>query len=227
MRQRGERMKRALAGFYGFLAQPLYLWTRPVLLLLVVPLALAISQPLWHIQLEAPQYPEGLTLDIYAYTLKGGNDGADLHEINILNHYIGMKKIERSAFADLDWLPFGFGALVLLALRVTAIGDVRSLLDLMVMAGYFAVFSGGRFIHKLWVYGHELSPDAPVKVPPFMPGVLGTKEIGNFATYSGPGLGTYLFATFLVGVFALGLLHLFEGRKRSRLLHPVLTPQEA
>src|SRR5262245_13956353 len=110
--------RRSLAGslerFYAFLDRPLFLWTRPVILLLLVPLAIGLSQPLWHMRMEAPQYPDGLDLDVYAYTIKGGHDGADIKEINILNHYIGMKKIERAALTDLDWLPFGFGVLALL-----------------------------------------------------------------------------------------------------------------
>jgi hypothetical protein len=81
-----ERIKRALDGFYTFVDNPLYLWTRPVLVLLLVPLVIGLTQPLWHIVMEAPQYPNGLSLDIYAHTIKGGHDGADISEINILNY---------------------------------------------------------------------------------------------------------------------------------------------
>ncbi len=210
------RMKRAIEGFYAFLDRPLDLWTRPLLVLLVVPLVMAAVAPLWHIELSAPQYPAGLSVDIYTHDIVSGHDDKDLREINILNHYVGMKKIERSAFADLDWLPFGFGLLAILTLRVAAIGNVRSLLDLAVMVGYFAVFSAGRFVYKLWIYGHELSPEAPVKVTPFMPAVLGTKQIGNFTTKAMPGLGTYLFTAFILGVLALALFHLIAGRVRAR-----------
>jgi len=209
-------IKAALDGFYRFLNQPLFLWTRPLLVVLVVPLVLALTQPLWRIELAAPQYPAGLSVDIYAHTITSGHDDKDLREINILNHYVGMKKIERAAFADLDWMPFGFGALIVLALRVAAIGDVRALLDLSVIVGYFASFSGGRFIYKLWVYGHELSPEAPVKVPPFMPAVFGTKQIGNFTTTAHPGAGTYLFGAFVLGVLGVALFHLIQGRRQSK-----------
>jgi hypothetical protein len=219
-----ERIRKSLAAFYTFLGQPLYLWTRPVLVLLAVPLLFALTLPLWHIRMEAPQYPQGLSVQIYAHTITSGHDDKDLHEINILNHYVGMKKIERAAFADLDWLPFGFGALLILLLRVAVVGDVRSILDLAVIVGYFGVFSGGRFVYKLYVYGHELSPDAPVKVPAFMPAVLGSKQIGNFTTHAEPGTGTYLFTAFAVGVMALALFHLIEGRRRAVRDRPSLAP---
>lgn len=215
-----KRLTRAIEGFYAFLDRPLDLWSRPLLVLLVVPLVFAAMAPLWHIELSAPQYPDGLSVDIYTHDLVSGHDDKDLKEINILNHYVGMKKIERSAFADLDWLPFGFGLLGILTLRVAAIGNVRSLLDLAVMVGYFGLFSAGRFVYKLWIYGHELSPEAPVKVAPFMPAVLGTKQVGNFTTTALPGVGTYLFTGFVVGVIALALFHLIAGRLRAkRALH--------
>lgn len=211
-----NRVRKALDGFYGFMAHPLYLWTRPVLVALVIPLVIAVTMPLWRIRLEAPQYPEGLSVDIYAYTLHSGHDDKDLNEINILNHYVGMKKIERAAFADLDWLPFAFGAIALLTLRVAAIGNVRMLIDLAVITGYFTLFSAGRFVYKLYVYGHELSPEAPVKVPPFMPAVLGTKQVGNFTTHAAPALGTYLVGIFALGVTTLTVFHLIRGRMESK-----------
>jgi hypothetical protein len=211
----GMGVQASLDRFYAFLGQPMYLKARPLLLVLVAPLLLALTQPLWHIELEAPQYPQGLTVDIHAHTITSGHGDKDLREINILNHYVGMKKIERSAFADLDWLPFGFAALAILALRVAAIGNVRALLDLAVLTTYVAAFSGARFIYKLYVYGHELSPDAPVKVDPFMPAVLGTKTIGNFTTTASPGAGAYLFGAFVVGVLGLALFHLIAGRRQA------------
>lgn len=217
-----HRIRRSLEAFYEFLSRPLFLGTRAALVVLIAPLVLALALPLWHIRLEAPQYPAGLSVDIYAHTLTSGHDNKDLHEINILNHYVGMKKIERSAFADLDWLPFGFGALGILLLRVAAIGDVRALLDLSVIVGYFASFSAGRFVYKLWVYGHELSPDAPVKVTPFMPPFLGSKQIGNFTSIAEPGGGTYAFTAFALGVIAITLFHLVQGRRAAVKERPSL-----
>ena len=211
-----EQVVRAFEGFYAFLERPLFLWTRPALVLLLVPLVIGLTLPLWHIRMEAPQYPEGLTVDIYAHTLQGGHDGNDIHEINILNHYIGMKRIDRTELADLDWLPFGFGLLGIMLLRVAAVGNVRSLLDLTVIAGYFTAFSLGRFIYKLYAYGHQLSPDAPIKIKPFMPAIFGTKEIGNFTTHAGPGSGTYLVGVFAVGLLGIAVLHLVKGRRNAK-----------
>ena len=208
-------MKAAIAKFEAFLDQPLWSWSRIVLALLVIPLVLAFSQPLWRIRLEAPQYPRGLELDIYAHTLEGGNHGQQLQEINNLNHYIGMHKIDRSELSDLDWLPFALGALALLTLRAAAIGNVRSLIDMSVLTGYVLLFSMGRFVYKMYVYGHNLAPDAPFKVAPFTPALIGSKQIANFTTYSQPMLGTVLVSVFFVGLLAVTVGHLWAGRRAA------------
>ena len=205
-------MKNAVARFYDFLARPLFPSARLLLAVLVIPLLLSLTQPLWRISMLAPQYPSGLYLDIYAHKVDAGNDGHDVVEINTLNHYIGMHKIERSELADLDWLPFALGALALLTLRVAAIGDVLALLDLTVLCTYVFLFSFGRFYYRLYVFGHHLDPTAPVKVQPFTPVVFGTKQIANFTTTSLPQAGSLLVTAFAVGAVALLVWHLVAGR---------------
>lgn len=210
-----HRIKRALEGFYAFVDEPVYLGSRPLLLLLLVPLVIGLTLPLWHIEMTAPQYPKGLSLHIYAHTLVGGHEGADIKEINILNHYIGMQKLERAMFTELDWLPFGFGALALILARVAVLGNVRSLVDLAVLVLYFSGFSLFRFVHKMHAYGHDLSPDAPIRVEPFMPALWGDKQVGNFMTHAHPGTGSYLVAVFATGVLLITLYHLIQGRRRA------------
>ena len=203
--------------FYAFLDRPLAAWSRFVLVALAVPLALSFAQPLWRISMEAPQYPKGLWMEIYAHKLEAGNKGQHLDEINVLNHYIGMQRIDRTALTDLDWMPFAIGALVLLTLRVAAIGNVRMLLDHLVLAGYVLAFAGARFVYRLWVFGHHLDPKAPVDVAPFMPAVLGSKQIANFTTHSFPQTGTWLVTTFLVGLVLVTGWHLVTGRRAARM----------
>lgn len=208
-------MKNAIAKFEAFLDQPIHNWSRIALALLVIPLALAFTEPLWRIRLEAPQYPRGLVLDIYAHTLEGGNGGQQLQEINNLNHYIGMHKIDRAELSDLDWLPFALGALALLTLRAAAIGNVRTLVDLSVLTTYVLLFSMGRFVYKMYVYGHNLAPDAPFKVEPFTPALFGTKQIANFTTHSYPMLGAILVGVFFGGVATITIGHLWSGRRAA------------
>jgi hypothetical protein len=126
-----------------------------------------------------------------------------------------MRPLDPAEFADLDFIPFAIGALALLALRVAAIGDVRSLIDLAVLTGYFGLFSLGRFVYMLYTYGHNLDPKAPIHMDGFMPPVLGTAEVGNFTVSSFPGAGTALVSVFAVAVMLLAAWHVLRAMRRA------------
>ena len=63
-------------------------------------LIVVLFVPMWRIELDAPQYPEGLMMQIYPNKL-GGN--VDI--INGLNHYIGMKTLHDEDFIEFKILP--------------------------------------------------------------------------------------------------------------------------
>ncbi len=176
----------------------------PRALVLVAALALVLTYitPLWNLTMFAPQYPDGLTMDIYSYRLQGGHNNQDVNEINILNHYIGMRDLTDEDFTEFKWMPFVIGALGLVLLRTAVYGSVGALVDVTVLFTYFGLFSLWSFAYKLYVYGHSLAPTAAVKVPPFMPPVFGFKQIANFQVYSYPQAGTYAMAAVFVLLFA-------------------------
>ncbi len=173
------------------LGTPLGLAPRGLVLLAAVLLLSSFAAPLWKMTMFAPQYQDGLRLEIYSYKLSGGNQGQDVKEINLLNHYIGMKHLDSEDFPEFKWLPFAIGALALLFLRAAIFGTAGHLLDVGVLFVYFSLFSLWTFAHKLWAYGHDLATSAPVKVPPFMPPVFGSKQLANFEVYSYPALASY------------------------------------
>jgi len=205
-------MKNALQRFYLFLDRPLFGWSRVALVALVIPLAFAFTAPLWRISMQAPQYPKGLYLEIYTHKLDGGNEGHDIQEINTLNHYIGMRPIARADMDELDWMPFSIVLIILLTLRCAAIGNIRMLVDLAVFTFLVGGYGMARFVNKLYVYGHDLDPKAPLHIEPFSPAVFGTKQIANFSTSSYPQTGTILIGIFIAGVAGLTLWHLVKGR---------------
>ena len=215
MQPKTKTLAQSLKGFYDFLQRPLFTWTRPLFLVLLVPLALGLMAPLWHVELTSVDHPGGLSIDVFAFTVQGGHANADLQSVNALHQMIGMRTLDAGAGTDLDWLPFGFGVLALLTLRVAVLGNVRSLVDLSAIVGYFATFAFARFAYKLHGLGHHLSPDAPVKVPPFMPVIFGTQQVGDVTAHSSPALGSYFISIFVLGVFALTAFHLVEGRRRA------------
>ena len=192
--------------FHTLMTEPLIPWTRLLLLGLTIPLALSFAQPLWNIHLEAPQFSRNLDLDIYGHTIEG-----DIAEINTVNFSIGMERIDRRTFTELDWLPFAMGALILLTLRVAAVGDVRSLIDLAVLLSYFSAFSMTRFYYTLYGFGHNLAQHATVEVEPFTPTMLGTQQIAGVTTSSYPQGATWLIGVFALGVLLLTVWHIVRG----------------
>ena len=174
-----------------FLAGPISLPVRLMLLAAAVLLAVTYFFPLWNLTMFAPQYPDGLRLDIYSYALSGGNRGQDIKEINVLNHYIGMQDLVNESFTEFKWMPFVIGALALLALRAAVHGTTAALLDVTMLFLYFGAFSLWSFGYKLYRYGHDLDPTAAVQVPPFMPPMFGYQKIANFEVYSYPRAASY------------------------------------
>src|SRR5918994_923819 len=148
-------MKVFLARANRFLDEPLDLPPRLLMLAAALCLAATFFLPLWNLTMFAPQYPEGLRLDIYSYTLQGGNNGQDITEINVLNHYIGMRDLTVADFTEFKWMPFVIGALALLILRAVVHGTVAALVDVLVLFVYFGGFSLWSFGYKLYRYGHD------------------------------------------------------------------------
>ena len=74
---------------------------RIVLILTGLSLLAVLYFPIWCIYLEAPQYPEGLSMSIYVDHI-----GGDIDIINGLNHYIGMRTIHANDFIEFSILSY-------------------------------------------------------------------------------------------------------------------------
>ena len=195
-------MKKFFQREYVFLRRSLNLRSRLLLIAAAAVVIAAVFLPLWQIRLVAPQYQEGLSLHIYTHKLVGGNGGLDLPEINMLNHYIGMKPLVEEDFIEMRWMPFAFGIFALLSLRAAVVGRMISLVDLGVLFSYFTFFSLGSFYYRLYTYGHTLDPHAPMTIKPFTPILLGSQQIANFVQTSLPQLGGALFTLFPILIAA-------------------------
>jgi len=202
-----------LSAMQRLLDRPVSLLGRGLILAGVLVLILGATLPLWRISLVAPQYAEGLTLDMYAYQIVAGNGGQDLAEINTLNHYIGMKPIVQADFLEMKLLPFAVGVFALIALRAVVVGRIMNLVDLVVLFLYFGAFSLGSFAYRLYSYGHPLDPAAPMKIDPFMPVLIGSQQIANFVQTSLPLSGTFCMGGFLVCVLGAFWHSLREARR--------------
>ena len=209
-------MNARLSAMHRILDRPVSLAGRGLLLLGILLLVLGAMLPLWRISLVAPQYAEGLTLDMYAYQIVAGNGGQDLAEINTLNHYIGMKPIAQADFLEMKVIPFAIGVFALLGLRAVMVGRIMNVVDLGVLFLYFGTFSLGSFAWRLYSYGHHLDPRAPMTIEPFMPVVIGSQQIANFVQTSIPLAGTFCMGAFLLCVLLAGWQSVREARRDLR-----------
>jgi hypothetical protein len=156
----------------------------------------------------APMYPDGLHLHVFANRFGGSNNPNvdDLAEINTLNHYIGMAELHAENFPELTILPIAFAAAFLLALLAT-LRSSKLLLGI-TLAVLGTVGTGGLVTAymRLYQYGHNLDPLAPVKVDPFTPVMLGTNELANFVTTGYFNVGGYLMMAACALIAASALL---------------------
>ena len=170
----------------------------------VILLASLFIWPLWRITLLAPQYPDGVHMHIYIDKIGGATKGT-LQNVNILNHYIGMKKITPESIPELKYMTPIVIFFMLFGL-VAAFLDKKWLYWAWVIL-ICVVLLIGIYDFYLWEYdyGHTLDPKAPMKFDgeSFQPPLIGKKEIINFTAISMPHIGGYLLgAGVLFGILA-------------------------
>lgn len=151
------------------------------LLLLVaagVLLLASIALPYWSITLHAPQYPKGLHVQAYVNRLTG-----DVFEVDGLNHYIGMMKLNDAATIERQISLVAIPLIAMLAVASFWMRGTWRILARLPIVIYPIVFVVDLYA---WLYyaGHSLYPYAPLSssIKPFTPRILGVGTIGQFST---------------------------------------------
>jgi copper chaperone NosL len=177
--------------------KPAALFTGAAMLLMV-----SLLLPYWLLKMEAPQFPEGLTISAYVNRLAG-----DVVELEGLNHYVGLDSFESGAVFERSIAIFA--VVVLAGLLVGA---------LLIHSRWVVVFVFPALVfplafildlqYWLWRYGHTLDTTAPLAnaVGEFTPPIFGPAEIAQFQTWALPGPGFILALTASVLV-AIGLYY--------------------
>ena len=169
---------------------------------LIVVSALAMLSayffPIWQIKLWAPQYPEGLSMQIWIDHLTG-----DLASINKMNFYIGMAPIEEEMFPEFKYLKYIIGAIIAIGLFVGLWGKkagAHLFLIILILLGIGALID-----MYIWgyQYGHNLDPTAAIKVSDmtYQPPLIGYKQLLNFLAYSGPHVAGWVMGAVTLTVF--------------------------
>ena len=100
--------------------------------------------PVWFIFLTAPQYPEGLEMNIWLTKITGQVD-----IINGLNHYIGMKHISADMFPEFGYMKYILAGYILCGLVVALVGSRRLLLTLLALT----VLIAGAALYDVYHWG--------------------------------------------------------------------------
>lgn len=177
----------------------------------------ALVTPIWKIHLDAPQYPEGLGMQIRAHSMRGESEH-DLDNINELNHYIGMRPIEARSFPELEIMPWVIGGLATFGFIVVAAGKRPLLWTWVVLL--IGLGSAGLADFWRWERGYGRNLDlehAIIKVPGmvYSPPLIGTKQLLNFTASSWPGAG----GIFAGVAFVLAVAAVWMSRRRPQARH--------
>lgn len=149
--------------------------------------------PIWSISLEAPQYPEGIGINISINSIEG-KEPNDLQNLNGLNHYIGMKPIQPDSIPELRFMPPIIGFMLIGGLLIALFGNRKWVLTWLILFVILALVGLADFYIWEYNYGHNLNPNAPIKIPgmSYQPPLIGSKKIMNFDATSLPHIGFYL-----------------------------------
>ena len=181
---------------------PLFTFLLPTAIFMLAVLALLASMmlPYWQMKLTAPQYPKGLFTRVYVNHLEG-----DVSEIDELNHYLGMPKLDEGGQFERSVSVLALAVLALLMLGTTFVHNR--------WAGIFvipALVWPLMFVADLALilnqYGHSIDPKSALggAIKPFTPPIFGNGVIGQFGTIATPGPGL-IFAVIASALILIGL----------------------
>lgn len=157
-------------------------------------LLFSVTQPLWHMRMEAPQYQaeEALKVQIYPKEMRG-----DLTEINVLNQYIGVHV--PPTLPQFRWLPgalMGAAVAGIAAALLPGLWRKRALIVIPVLLSLALAGAAVQAQKQMHDIGHKR--DAKTKMArtkDFTPPLLGTAKLANFTLTARLGTGAYLIAT--------------------------------
>ena len=165
-----------------------------------------MSFPVWYVALEAPNYPkaafpEGIPVWFHVDGFSG-----DIHEMNTINHYVGMYPLEDGAKIERALGPFLMLGISLLMILFICIRKKWSWIFMLPSAlfplGFFAFYSG-------WMYwfGHNMQEWGAFKIK-----ALGVGHVAHFTTKSFPSIGFWI----LVIIAVLSVLALLARRNELK-----------
>ena len=166
-----------------------------------VLLLVSMFLPYWKMTLHAPQYPSGLSVEVFVNRMTG-----DVAEIDGLNHYIGMRPLGEAAQLERAVSMVAVAFLVLLVLAAIYVHSPWAALLALPAILWPFIFIADMYY---WMrnFGLNLDPTAPLSssIEPFVPPILGSGMVGQFETVATFQIGLWL--AFLAVVLILAGLY--------------------
>lgn len=165
-----------------------YLFPSAILMLAALLLMVSIFLPYWNMTMTAPQYPKGLTVEVYVNHLEG-----DVREIDELNHYLGMPPLDEGGQFERSISVLAIVVLSMLVMATVFVGNQwAGVLALPVLAYPWIFLADLWWI--LYQYGHSIDPESALgsAIEPFTPPIIGVGKIGQFGTIASLEIGMYL-----------------------------------
>lgn len=170
----------------------------------------AASLPIWSVSLEAPNYPkEAFPEGIPVYFHFDGFTG-EVHEMNTINHYIGMDPMWRGGKLEREIAPYALLALSLIMILFIAYNH-KTITLLMYVPVVLPLLFIADYAYWLYWFGHNLHNWGAFNIKPFMPTVFGDGKVAQFVTHSYPASGFYI-------ILAVSLLSLIAILSKNKAL---------
>lgn len=165
-----------------------YLVPTAILMLAALILMVSMFLPYWSMKMFAPQYPKGLTVDVYVNHLEG-----DVKEIDALNHYLGMPPLDEGGRFERSISLIAITVLGLLLIASVFVGNHWAGVLAIPALVYPLVFVADLWL-ILYRYGHSIDPESALggAIDPFTPKLVGVGAIGQFKTIASFEIGFYL-----------------------------------
>lgn len=200
----------------GALARGRAAWMQIALLATAAALLIgSIFFSYWNIVLRAPQYPKGLSVDVYVNKME---DMRSVREVDGLNHYIGMIKLTDAASIERAISVYAIVAIAILGLVSTFLPGWWRMLARVPIALFPVAFVIDLFG---WLYyaGHSLDKHAALSssIAEFTPHIFGTGVIGQFKTQASFQAGFWMAVVAMVlAIVAIAL----DWRERRHVAAP-------
>lgn len=177
-------------------------------------IAVTFFHPMWVLTAKAATYqqdfPEGLKVYVYLTEVRG-----DLYEFEIMNKWIGAhfpaQVPEHVVF------PVFFGGLALLCFAAMFLNPrkQRALGLALILFLVLGIAGPASLQWRLYAFGHDRNPNAPVTVPDFTVPIVGSARLYNWSISTDFSIGAYSTALAALLVALAYVLVLLESRRRS------------